>query len=250
MSWLNKKDEAQQPQFTVNPTTGLPIDQQGAIAVAVEEAAPLPIKKRRGRPFKKKAEPLGERAARVTRDDQVSTDETRKLDHFQYSKDPKDLQWWEGDKTLSPMHVPDGLREKRPDLAFKYLSKARIDRLGAGYHGWEIYKDNKHPLGIGRGNDLILGCKPEEDAEKYRRFVSESSSKAVRGMQEAQFNRVEAGIDMGRDAVPEADGGTAIGVRPKVGKGGGYRRGYDPEQVREIIAKNRERMNKHRKIFA
>lgn len=207
--------------------------------VMTETPIEVPAKKKRGRPFKNKTA-----VAAVTGDPL-----DRKLDHFQYTKDERELEWWEGNQKESPLHVPEAIRKANPGMRFHWVSKGRITRLGKGYHGWQVYSDRKNPDGVNRGNDLILAAMPEERAAAYNKYVSRKSTEAVRGAQARQFEHMDTCIDMGRDAVPEADGGTAIGVRPKVGKGGGYARGYDPEQVKEIIAKNRERMSKHKKIF-
>ncbi|MDP2734713.1 MAG: hypothetical protein Q8P12_00740, partial [bacterium] len=107
----------------------------------------------------------------------------RKLDHFQYSLDPQAAMMWEHDETVSPLHVPKELKDRDPNLAWRFVSNRTLDIKGKGYNGWELFHDPAYPEGLKRGPDLRLAAMPKEYAESYRKKVQNRSTEQVRNLQ-------------------------------------------------------------------
>lgn len=221
---------------------------KGAVAVIpIEAGEPEPQRARASAEYhKKKAEVTGDAF-------------DRKLDHFQYTLDPKEAAIWEHDESVSPLHVPPELKKKYPNMTFRWVSDYKLRTKGAGYNGWQLFRDGKHAEGVKRGHDLHLAAMPKEMAESYRRAVSERSSRMVRNAQEAAVANLEQrthgirDIEMlapGDEVVDKATGqkrpiGLSIGARPAVGRGGAFQRGMSQAEVRDrvqqVIEKNRSR---------
>ncbi len=188
----------------------------------------------------------------------------KKLDHFQYTLDPKEAAIWEHDETISPLHVSRELKRKYPDLEWRWVSEYKLKTKGEGYNGWQLFRDSDHTTGIRRGNDLRLAAMPKEMAESYRRAVSERSSRSVSGAQESAVANLEsrmggiAGAEMmqpGEEFTDRQTGqrrtmdGLTVGARPSVGRGGSYQRGLSREQAHEMIIKRIEARKKN-KVYA
>jgi hypothetical protein len=177
-------------------------------------------KKRRGRPPKKKAEPVVEFDAtadgKITPTARVIKDPLEnKLDHFQYRASDHDLDVWQH-TDISPMHVPKAIKDKYPDLRFRYVSKAR----------W-------------RGNDNFLAAMPEKRALAYNKAVSQRSREKIRDLQESH---VENAAAMERAGIEPLGDGLVIATKEK-------RAGYNRQELMEIVRRNREEHNKKRKYF-
>jgi hypothetical protein len=176
-----------------------------------------------------------------------------KLDHFTGTKDDKTMEWWEGDQTLSPLHVPKEVKDNTAyaDRRWHWSSDTKWSKYGKNYHGWQLFTDAAHPEGIRRGNDTFLTWMPEEKAARYNAFTSRQSTQRVRGLQENQLKRSAA-------SDPEVMQGEAhlnIGERPVSGMmikgkfvptGPRGRRGYSAEEMHEMVTKAKEDRGKRR----
>lgn len=171
-----------------------------------------------------------------------------KLDHFQYSMDPREVAVWEQDETISPLSVPSDIQKKYPQFAWRYVSQLKLNTRGRGYHGWELFSDSKlgYPDGVKRGNDLFLAAMPKELAESYRRTVSERSTEAVKDIQLRGMARMEsalAGMPGEYQAEIIAEGGkvggrTTLGITVGRNEARGFQRGLSREEVHNQIAKS------------
>jgi hypothetical protein len=184
----------------------------------------------------------------------------RKLDYFQYTLDPKEAALWEHDESLSPLYVPADVKRRYPHLAWRWVSRYKLDNKGDGYNGWQLFKgDVKYPEGIRRGNDMFLAAMPKKMAESYRRRVAERSSSNVRDVQYGQIAKMEQaarqlqaqGIEAeviapGCDTANPGTPGFIVGQRPRFGKGGGYTRGASREEMREHLQREAEARSKRR----
>lgn len=181
-----------------------------------------------------------------------------KLDHFQYTLDPEEAAVWEHDESLSPLYVSKAIRDKYPKFAWHWVSSTKLQTKGTGYNGWQLFRDNSHPEGIKRGNDLHLAAMPKEMAESYRRRVSERSTEAVKNIQERGIAKMEKALGElgdpnsgmlapGEQVAGRSVSGTVeIGRRGRVGLGGNYQRGLSREEAHEQIAKHIEERRKNR----
>jgi hypothetical protein len=113
------------------------------------------------------------------------------LEHFQYSHDPAEVAIWQQGEGVSPVDPPRELVKKYPELEFKLMSKAKIDRLGEGYKGWFILKDKAHPEGVKRGNDTIWGVRPKEIGESQRKANQERADAIIKGLPETQMEDMQ-----------------------------------------------------------
>ncbi|KKK80311.1 hypothetical protein LCGC14_2824770 [marine sediment metagenome] len=173
----------------------------------------------------------------------------KKLDHFQYTKDPNQLDYWEFGEDVNTMSVPKNIRDKYPGMRFHWRSMARIDRLGMDYKGWQKFVDPTlgYAEGLKRGNDTMLFAMPEERAQRYNDKVAEDSTQRVRELQEHQMEMNDRATAAGLqpyEAKGEGTGGIAIGERAK-----GQSRGISREEVVERITKQQEARARGRVTF-
>ncbi len=173
----------------------------------------------------------------------------KKLDHFQYTKDPNQLDYWEFGEDVNTMSVPKNIRDKYPEMRFHWRSMARIDRLGMDYKGWQKFVDPTlgYAEGLKRGNDTMLFAMPEERAQRYNDKVAEDSTQRVRELQEHQMEMDERATAAGLqpyEAKGKGTGGIAIGERAK-----GQSRGISREEVVERITKQQEARARGRVTF-
>lgn len=192
--------------------------------------------------------------------------EDAKLDYFQYSLDPKAAMMWEHDEAVSPLHVPNELKDQYPNLEWRFVSNRTLDVKGKGYNGWELFSDTNYPQGLKRGPDLRLAAMPKEYAQRYRERVSDRSTEQVRNLQYGQISKMEqavhdlnaSGVEAqmlsegetvtGQDGKTRKFGGAgiSIGRRPSIGRGGNYQRGLSRAEVHEIRAKAIEESRKQK----
>ncbi len=187
-----------------------------------------------------------------------------KLDHFQYSGDEHALDQWENDATLSPIDVPRDIKDRYPGLAFRYISSHTLKTRGAGYNGWELFRDKLYPEGVLRGNDLRLGARPKGMSEAYQRRVQEASNTAIQDTVSGRIAKMEQAIaDSGGEASFISTGetvktgtgparsiaGTVIGARPRVGRGGGYQRGALLAKLQDQVRRGVDEAAKNKKTF-
>ena len=173
----------------------------------------------------------------------------KKLDHFQYTKDPNQLDYWEFGEDVNTMSVPKNIRDKYPGMRFHWRSMARIDRLGMDYKGWQKFVDPTlgYAEGLKRGNDTMLFAMPEERAQRYNQKVAEDSTQRVRELQEHQMEMDDRATAAGLqpyEAKGKGTGGIAIGERAK-----GQSRGISREEVVERITKQQEARARGRVTF-
>ena len=168
----------------------------------------------------------------------------RKLDHFQYTKDENELQIWESDQTLSPLNVPADLKKKYPDIRWRWVSNKKLDRVGSGYQGWQLFKDSKHPEGVKRGGDLRLAAMPEDMARKYNAHTMSESNRRMQGLSELDLERGASALRQQGHEVEYTGHGISLdkNARRPV-------RGLHPEEVKERAAKAREERAKGRVFF-
>lgn len=182
-----------------------------------------------------------------------------RVDVFVYKGDPRELDDWEHDEEISPMHVPKEIKSKYPGMAFRYVSKQKWDKFGKNYHGWQTFTDADYPEGVNRGNDLFLCAMPGERAQRYRDSVAERSNQAIRGSQEASLNlqigQKLSSEEMERMGIPAgSEAGIVVGTRPitktqfgnRIITGGGGTRGMSREDAREHVRKEIADRKKHR----
>lgn len=177
----------------------------------------------------------------------------RKLDHFSTTTDARQLDWWEADQSLSPLHVPKEITDKYPDRRFHWSSENKWKRNGKNYHGWQTFTNAEYPDGLKRGNESFLTWMPEERAARYNKYVARESGNRVRGQQDNQTEKV------GRSTEEmKIEGGLTIGARPMTGmlvngkfipSGARGHRGYSPDQIKEAVAKAQESRAKNRKYY-
>jgi len=180
--------------------------------------------------------------------DKVTDPFDKKLDYFEYTKDPNALDDWEYQEGVNPLTLPRDIRESYPNLRFRWVSEYNLRTKGENYHGWQLFKDGKRPEGVRRGNDLRLAAMPEERAQRYNDEMAYRSTANVKGLQERQIrNVVEAEKIPGVSAlrVEGEVGGVSIGPGRS-----GQQRGYSREEVREMIIKAREERAKGRKSYS
>ena len=173
----------------------------------------------------------------------------KKLDHFQYTKDPKELDYWEFNENVNPLTVDKKVEKEYPEFTWHWRSKARIDRLGMDYMGWEKFTDKSlgYVDGMKRGNDLILFCMPKERAQRYRNKVASESTGRVKELQEQQMELTDRAVRAGLQPYEpkgSGTGGIAVGERAR-----GQSRGLSQEEVRERIVKRQEDRNRGRVTF-
>lgn len=168
----------------------------------------------------------------------------RKLDHFQYTKDENELQIWERDQSLSPLHVPKDIKTKYPDMRWHWVSDKKLNRVGTGYQGWQLFKDSKHPEGVKRGNDLRLAAMPEDMARKYNEHTMSESNQRMQGLSELDLERGASALRQQGHEVEYTGHGISLdkSARRPV-------RGLHPEEVKERAAKAREQAQKGRVYF-
>ncbi len=174
----------------------------------------------------------------------------KKLDHFQYTKDPNQLDYWEFGEDVNTMSVPKNIRDKYPGMRFHWRSMARIDRLGMDYKGWQKFVDPTlgYAEGLKRGNDTMLFAMPEERAQKYNDKVAAESTRRVIELQENQLDIAERASHLGGGSPYDPKGGgtsgIAIGERKR-----GQSRGISREEVVERITKQQEARSRGRVTF-
>jgi hypothetical protein len=179
----------------------------------------------------------------------------KKLEHFQYTKDPNQLDYWEFGEDVNTMSVPKNIRDKYPEMRFHWRSLARVDRLGMGYKGWQKFTDPSLGYGEGlkRGNDIMLFAMPEERAQRYNDKVAEDSTQRVKELQEHQIEMNDRAAAAGLqpyEAKGKGTSGIAIGERPALGKRpAGQHRGLSREEVVERITHQQEQARKGRVTF-
>lgn len=177
------------------------------------------------------------------------------LDRFRYTKDEKDLDYWEFSEGANPLTVPKDVKKKYPELRFHFRSKARIDRLGMDYMGWQKFSDKSlgYAEGLNRGSDLILFAMPEERAQRYNDKCAADSTQRVIELQEQQMelnSRAAAAGLQPYEAKGEGTSGIAVGERPAMGKRpAGQHRGLSREEVVERITKQQEARARGRVTF-
>lgn len=156
---------------------------------------------------RQRGEPVGttpKQDKAVTSEQKTPMDTT--LDYFQYSLDPGVAKHWQSDETLSPLHLEKGFTDRYNNLAFKYISTNKINRLGKNFHGWEIFHDSEYPEGRKLGNDLILAAKPKEDNEDYKaRCVARSEANLRRAVEASK-----AGLMPGQDGLQGSGAGPLV----------------------------------------
>jgi len=176
----------------------------------------------------------------------------RKLDHFQYTMDPKEAAIWEHDEAISPLHVPNEIKKRYPGMTFRWVSDYKMRTKGQGYNGWQRFSDSRNPDGIKRGNDLHLAAMPTEMAESYRRSVSERSNRAMRAVAENTIENMEqraaavrGGAEMlGPDEIIKDSSGNR---RPVSGVSiAGGRRGMGAHEFQEALRKRAEERSKNK----
>jgi hypothetical protein len=223
----------------------------------ITQTAEIP-KKRRGMPkggWPKKEQPEVE----VVREKLPEAMQGEALAKFVYQATPGELDDWEHNAEVSPMHVPKTIQNKYPDLAFRYVSRQKWDKFGKNYHGWQTFQDSEHPQGVTRGNDMFLCAMPKERAQRYRDSVSEKSNANIRARQqsalELHLSQNISQEEMEKMGIPAgAEAGIVVGVRPRtklkfggrVVIGGGGTRGMSREEAREVARKEIEDRKKNR----
>lgn len=227
------------------------------VVMPTEEAP----KKRRGMPkggWPKKAE--------VGREKLPVAMQGEALEKFAYKGTPGEMDDWEANEDVSPMHVPKEIREAYPNLSFRYVSQYSVRTRGANYRGWQKFSDNQFPDGVKRGNDMFLAAMPKERAERYRQKVSEDSIDRIRSQQEKSIQFLSSEGAMSQEEVDSvarannradlvgAPGGLVVGVRPttktRFGNrtiiGGGGQRGMSRAEVHDHIRREAEDRKKKR----
>jgi len=214
-------------------------------------------------PKKKRGMPKGgwpkKTAVEVTKSELPKHMDGEALEKFSYKATPGELDDWEANEDVSPMHVPKEIKEKYPELTFRYVSQYSVKTRGANYHGWQKFTDSGFPDGVKRGNDMFLAAMPTERAERYRRKVSEESIQRIRSSQEKSLEfQIGKGLtseEMEKMGVPAgSEAGILVGVRPKTKtkfgnrtiSGGGYARGMSREEAREHFRRESEDRKKNR----
>jgi hypothetical protein len=179
----------------------------------------------------------------------------KKLEHFRYTKDPNQLDYWEFGEDVNTMSVPKNIRDKYPEMRFHWRSLARVDRLGMDYKGWQKFTDSSLGYGEGlkRGNDTMLFAMPEGRAQKYNDKVAAESTQRVRELQEHQIKMNDRAAAAGLqpyEAKGKGTSGIAIGERPALGKRpAGQHRGLSREEVVERITRQQEQARRGRVTF-
>lgn len=115
------------------------------------------------------------------------------LDRMKYSKDPREATIWSTNPDLSPLHIPNEIREKYPEFEFKWCSTKKIDKRG-GTGPWEIFKDKVFSKDgkIRRADDTILAVMPKELHEKtIARPKAERAEAALLGLEENRMEEME-----------------------------------------------------------
>lgn len=143
------------------------------------------------------------------------------LDPLNYSGDPNAEFTW---SSQDPLKVPKNILD--PKYAFRWVAKKTIENKGKGYNGWELIPSET------RGNDLILAFRPKEMSEKHRKVIRESS---VRQLQSIEHTQVES-LERAEKANVITD---VTGSGLTIGK----------EEMKEIIAKRREKASRHSTYF-
>lgn len=213
-------------------------------------------KKRRGCP--KGGWPKKETAA-VTREKLPVAMQGEALEKFAYKGTPGEMDDWEANEDVSPMHVPKEIRTAYPNLSFRYVSAYGVKTRGANYHGWQKFSDNQFPEGVKRGNDMYLAAMPKERAQRYRDKVAEDSVQRIRSRQEKSLEfQIGQGLskeEMEKMGIPAgSEAGLLIGVRPKTKTrfgnrtviGGGGQRGMSRAEAHEHIRREVEDRKKKR----
>lgn len=179
----------------------------------------------------------------------------KKLDYFQYNRDPNAAEPWESE---NPMDTPQirKIKAEYPNLRFHFVSQRNLELKGKDYHGWQLFSDTKRPNGLKVGNDLFLAAMPEEMAQQYNEHTAYRSTERVRGLQENQMETIaQIEAQKGAMGISEVSGtGITVGSVPKFTRqiagrpiaGGGYSRGYTREEVHEMAIKQREARAKAR----
>ena len=182
-----------------------------------------------------------------------------RLEEFAYKANDADLEYWEGNEAASPLHVPDALKKKYPNMDWRWVSKRTLENRGAGYNGWQIFSDGQYKEGLKRGNDSFLAAMPKERAQRYRDYVSERSMERIRSVQEkavtAQIGSTMSDEELKQMGAPDgAHHGLSIGERPRTTKqfgnrtirGGGGTRGLTRSDLRQMAQEeiNRRRANR------
>ncbi len=219
------------------------------------------LKKRRGMPkggWPKKLE--------VTKSALPKAMSGEALEKFAYKATEGEMDEWEADETRSAMHTPREIKNRYPDLCFRYVSGYSVRTRGSNYHGWQKFSDSENPEGIKRGNDMFLAAMPKERAQRYRDKVAEDSVARIRSQQEKsiQFLASEGAMSQEEvDAVARANnrsdlvgsrGGLIVGVRPttktrfgnRTVTGGGGQRGMSRAEAHEHIRREIADRKKHR----
>lgn len=182
-----------------------------------------------------------------------------RLEEFVYKANDADLEYWEGNESASPLHVPNKLKEKYPGMDWRWVSKRTLDNRGAGYNGWQIFHDQQNPEGIKRGNDTFLAAMPKERAQRYRDYVSERSMERIRAVQEkavaTQIGTSMTDEELKQMGAPEgAHHGLSVGQRPRTkgtfgGRtimGGGGSRGLTRADMRQMAQEEISRRKANR----
>ena len=121
--------------------------------------------------------------------------EDKKLEHFRYTKDPRETAIWQTNPDLSPLHVPDSIRKKYPELEFGWLATHKMDKLGGAHSGWQVFSDPEFatsPEGtVKRMNDTVLGAMPKELKEKIDAAKQERAQAALLGLEETRVDQLE-----------------------------------------------------------
>ena len=172
-----------------------------------------------------------------------------KLEEFRYTASEEDLQYWEGNPEASPLNVPKAIRDKYPNMDFRWCSEAKWNKLGKNWQGWQRFTDNQRPEGLKRGNDLFLAAMPKERAQRYRDHVALESIERLRAAQskalQAQVGSTMNSKELEAMGASGATPGLLIGQRPHTRTqfgnrtivGGGFVRGMSKSEVRDIVRK-------------
>jgi len=112
-----------------------------------------------------------------------------KLEHFRYTKDPREALIWTANPDLSPLSVPKEIKTKYPDLEFAWKRGKKIqnDQLGA----WEPFKDKqfgKSADGLVKrgGEDAILCAMPKDLYGKIEAGKRERARGALIGLDQSR----------------------------------------------------------------
>ena len=177
------------------------------------------------------------------------------LDRFRYTANPDDVAIWRAGRDISPVSPPEKTQKDYPELEWKLLSKKKINRLGMGYDGWQVFKDSAHPEGIERSNDSIFGVRPKSLGDDHRKAKAERAQAALSTLAESRLEEMEkraAAARQGGDEVAAVIHGHQMESGRLAGEGivvGRHRMARRAERLRDSFEKRAQETVNRKYVF-